>query len=460
MYEGMTGRTTPPLCRGSRRARVIPAVAVPLALLAAACSAPGSGDTDSASGDSAVSTSLGKGKVTLQMYAETGFPLAKALADEFTRQHPNVTFKVREDQFTVLVENAPRVLAGDNAPDIIRLPTMVDLVKDGLLKNLDPYVKAYGWDKFPASQLAQLRVDKNGQRGSGPLYGTGLGYSVTGVFFNKDLAKKIGMTRPPTTVAEFEGLLAKAKKDGVQPIVQFNKNTAGINFPYQALQNQFADPARVNDWVFQKPGATFDTPASVKAAQTIEKWAKAGYFTKDANAMDYTTMVGDFTKGRGLFMFNGDWESANLDTKMPGNVGFFLFPAETATGRLVAMSSPNTFGIGARAKHPNEAAFFLNWLHTDPKARKILVDVGGSSPGGPAGLAVPEAKEGSVLASTLRASQQLAAENGAVDFTANATGSIFASAITPELQKLVVGQQTPEGYVKAVQKEYEKELSQ
>ncbi|MET8980080.1 extracellular solute-binding protein [Streptomyces sp. NPDC004539] len=454
MYEGTTPRTA-----GSWPLRVLPAVLVPVALLGAACSAPGSGNTAAATGEPAVSTSLGTGKVTLQMYAETGFPLAKALADEFTRQHPNVTFKVREDQFTVLVENAPRVLAGDNAPDIMRLPTMVDLVKDGLLKDLDPYVKAYGWDKFPAAQLAQLRVDKAGQRGTGPLYGAGLGYSVTGVFYNKDLAKKAGMTGPPATVADFEALLAKAKQAGVQPIVQFNKNTAGINFPYQALQNQFADPAQVNDWVFQKTGATFDTPASLKAAQTIEKWAKAGYFTKDANAMDYTTMVGDFVKGRGLFMFNGDWESANLDTKMPGNVGFFLFPAEQAGGKHVAMSSPNTFGIGARSKHPNEAAYFLNWLHTDAKARKILVDVGGSSPGGPAVLAVPQAKAGTVLASTLAASQQLASENGAVDFTANATGSIFASAITPELQKLIVGQQTPEGYVKAVQQEYAKELS-
>ncbi|MDN3029305.1 extracellular solute-binding protein [Streptomyces sp. S.PB5] len=434
------------------------AAVVPLALVGAACSAPGSGERAPAGGGP-VSTSLGTEKVTLNMYAETGFPLAKALADEFTRQHPNVTFKVREDQFTVLVENAPRVLAGDNAPDIIRLPTMVDLVKDNLLKNLDPYFKAYGWDKFPASQLAQLRVNKDGQRGSGPLYGLGLGYSVTGVFYNKDLAKKVGMTQPPTTVAEFESLLAKASKDGVQPIVQFNKNTAGINFPYQALQNQFTDPAQVNDWIFQKPGATFDAPASLKAAQSIEKWAKAGYFTKDANALDYTNMVGDFAKGQGLFMFNGDWESANLDTKMPGNVGFFLFPAETAAGRHVAMSSPNTFGIGARAEHPDVAAYFLNWLHTNDKARKILVDVGGSNPGGPADLPVPQAKEDSVLASTLKASQQLADENGAVDFTANATGSIFASAITPELQKLIVGQQTPEGYVKAVQKEYEKELS-
>ncbi|MDG4825143.1 extracellular solute-binding protein [Asanoa sp. WMMD1127] len=443
----------------SPRLLAIAAVAT-ASLVAAGCSAPGAEQPSAEQTGAAVSTELGTEPITLEMYAETGFPLAKALADEFTKQHPNVTFNVREDQFTVIVENAPRVLASDNAPDIIRLPTMVDLVKDGLLKNLDPYFQAYGWDKFPASQLVQLRIaDGGAPRGTGSLYGMGLGYSVTGVFYNKKLATQVGMTQPPATVAEFEQLLAKAKAAGVQPIMQFNKNTAGINFPHQALQNQFGDPAQVADWIFQKPGATFDTPAALKATQTIQQWAQAGYFPKDANAIDYTAMVGEFQKGNGLFMFNGDWESANLDKGMPGNVGFFLFPGETADAKHVAMSAPNTFGVGAKAKHADAAAFFLNWVHTNAKAREISVTVGGSSPGGPADLPVPPAAEGTVLAETLRASAQLGADNGAVDFTANATGAIFAAAITPEMQKLVAGQQTPEGYVKAVQAEYEKELS-
>ncbi|MGV9212903.1 ABC transporter substrate-binding protein [Micromonospora sp. RB23] len=441
-----------------RRGALVLAPLLVLGLAATACSAPGADRSSTAGPDAAVKTDLGTEPVTLEMYAETGFPLAKALADEFSKQHPNVTFTIREDQFTVIVENAPRVMASDNAPDIIRLPTMVDLVKDDLLKNLDPYVTAYGWDKFPASQLVQLRVG-DGTRGVGSLYGMGLGYSVTGVFYNKKLAAQVGMTQPPATVAEFEQLLAKAKTSGVQPIMQFNKNTAGINFPHQALQNQFGDPAQVADWIFQKPGATFDTPAALKATQTIQKWAQAGYFTKDANALDYAGMVGQFQKGNGLFMFNGDWESANLDKAMPGNVGFFLFPGEAAGAKHVAMSAPNTFGVSAKAKNPDAAAFFLNWVHTNAKAREIAVTVGGSSPGGPSDLPVPAAAPNTVLAETLKAAQQLGAENGAVDFTANATGGIFAAAITPEMQKLIAGQQTPEGYVKAVQAEYEKELS-
>ncbi|MCG5435919.1 ABC transporter substrate-binding protein [Micromonospora foliorum] len=446
------------LTKFPRRRTVLLASLLAVGMTATACSAPGEDRSSTQKSDAAVKTELGTDPITLEMYAETGFPLAKALADEFSKQHSNVKFNIREDQFTVIVENAPRVMASDNSPDIIRLPTMVDLVKDDLLKNLDPYFTAYGWDKFPASQLMQLRVGDN-TRGTGSLYGMGLGYSVTGVFYNKKLATQIGMTQPPATVAEFEELLAKAKTGGVQPIMQFNKNTAGINFPHQALQNQFGDPTQVADWIFQKPGATFDTPAALKATQTIQKWAQAGYFTKDANALDYAGMVGEFQKGNGLFMFNGDWESANLDKSMPGNVGFFLFPTESPGGKHVAMSAPNTFGVSAKAKNPDAAAYFLNWVHTNAKAREISVTVGGSSPGGPSDLPVPSAAPNTVLAETLKASQQLGAENGAVDFTANATGGIFAAAITPEMQKLIAGQQTPEGYVKAVQAEYQKELS-
>ncbi|MFI6237682.1 ABC transporter substrate-binding protein [Micromonospora sp. NPDC050784] len=446
------------LTKFPRRRTVLLASLLAVGMTATACSAPGEDRSSTQKSDAAVKTELGTDPITLEMYAETGFPLAKALADEFSKQHSNVKFNIREDQFTVIVENAPRVMASDNSPDIIRLPTMVDLVKDDLLKNLDPYFTAYGWDKFPASQLMQLRVGDN-TRGTGSLYGMGLGYSVTGVFYNKKLASQIGMTQPPATVAEFEELLAKAKTGGVQPIMQFNKNTAGINFPHQALQNQFGDPTQVADWIFQKPGATFDTPAALKATQTIQKWAQAGYFTKDANALDYAGMVGEFQKGNGLFMFNGDWESANLDKSMPGNVGFFLFPTESPGGKHVAMSAPNTFGVSAKAKNPDAAAYFLNWVHTNSRAREISVTVGGSSPGGPSDLPVPSAAPNTVLAETLKASQQLGAENGAVDFTANATGGIFAAAITPEMQKLIAGQQTPEGYVKAVQAEYQKELS-
>ena len=47
-----------------------------------------------------------------------------------------------------------------------------------------------------------------------------------------------------------------------------------------------------------------------------------------------------------------------------------------------------------------------------------------------------------------------------MDFIANATGTIFAEGWTPELQKMVGGQQTAEGLLQAVQAAYEEDLAQ
>lgn len=426
-------------------------------IAAAGCEGPGSGSSQSTSNPTALSSppTCGTAPVTLNGYFETGFPMPKALTDEFSKQHPNVTWKIREDQFAVITQNAPRVLA-DDPPDLMRLPQVSELVKDSLLKNLDAYATVYGWDKWPASQLQQLRLGPGGRpRGEGSLYAMGLNFSMTGVFYNKKLAAQIGMSAPPSTLAELDSALAKAKTAGITPITQFNGGaTGGLLFPLQDLMAVYGPTAPINDWIFQKPGATIDTQANLQAVQHLDRWIKAGYFAKDVNAVDYAKMMSRFLADDGLFMFDGDWESGNLDKQMPGNVGFFLMPPIQQGGTYAAMSAPLTFGISAKAKQADCAAFFLNWVATNDKARDIAVEVGGSHPMGPAEAHMPTVAAGTVTESTLAAGAQIAKDNGAMDFIANATGAIYAKSWTPQVQKLVAGQQTPEGLLKSVQADY------
>ncbi|WP_329082409.1 MULTISPECIES: ABC transporter substrate-binding protein [unclassified Streptosporangium] len=444
----------------SRRSRVAMVVILG-GSLAAACAAPGSGTAQPTAAASSLSAAptCGTAPVTLKGYFETGFPLPKALTTEFTKQHPNVTWDIREDQFAVITQNAPRVLA-DDPPDLMRLPQVSELVKNNLLKNLDGYAKVYGWDKWPASQLEQMRLAPGGAvRGEGSLYAMGLNFSMTGVFYNKKLAERIGMTAPPETLADLDAALAKAKDAGLVPIAQFNGGaTGGLAFPLQDLMASYGPSAPINDWIYQKSGATIDTPANLQATQHLEKWIKAGYFWKDVNAVDYATMMSRFIDGDGLFMFNGDWESGNLDKKMAGDIGFFLMPPAQAGGKRATMSAPLAFGIGANAKNADCAAEFLDWVATDTQARTIGVEVGGSHPMGPADGSMPPVAEGSVTQSTLAAGAQIAKDNGAMDFIANATGAIYAKSWTPNLQKLVGGEQTPEGLLKSVQADYQSQV--
>src|SRR4051812_32884729 len=271
-------------------------------VFATACSAPGgdAGTSSTASSAAAVATSCGSDPVTLKGYFETGFPVPKQLADEFTKQFPNVKWDIREDQFAVITQNAPRVLA-DDPPDLMRLPQVSELVKDNLLKNMDGYAQAFGWSAWPASQLEQMRVGANGRRGSGPLYAMGLNFSMTGVFYNKKLAEQIGLSQPPSTLAELDAALQKAKTAGLTPIVQFNGGApGGLAFPLQNLMAAYGAPGPINDWIFQKPGASIDTPGNRQAVQHLERWIKAGYFASDLNSVDYATMMSRFIGGKGL----------------------------------------------------------------------------------------------------------------------------------------------------------------
>ncbi len=447
------------------RARFARTAAVSAAgvLALAACTPPGgtvaeettaSNDPAPVSGDA----SCGVDPVTLKAYVETGFPLFAELAKEFEKQYPNVTFEIREDQFAVLTTNAPRTLA-DTDTDIMRLPQMSELASDGLLMNLDAYAAEFGWDQWPSSQLEQMRVNENGQRGSGPLYAMGLNFSMTGVFYNKELAAQIGMDEPPATLAEFDSYLQAAKDAGLTPIAQFNGGaTGGLAFPLQALMASYGPPSEINKWIYLEPGATINTPTNVKAAEHLESWIKNGYFADDINSMDYSQMMARFIEGDSVFIFNGDWESGNLDAQMPGKAGFFLMPPLEEGGQLGAMSAPLTYGISTNAGNPDCAAFFLNWIATDDTARTIAVEVGGSHPMGPTDAFMPEIDPNSVTAQTLAAGAIVGENNGAMDFIANATGSIYADSWTPNLQRLVAGQQTAAGMLESVQADYENSL--
>lgn len=427
--------------------------------LAGAC-APG-GSTSSSGTASGGTAGCGTAPVKLNAYFETGFDLPFKLSDEFTKQYPNVTWNIKQDQFTNLINETPRLLASSDPPDLIRLPTMASFAKAGLLKNLDAYASGFGWDKWPVPQLTQNRVTTNGTRGSGSLYAMGLNYSLTGVFYNKKLAAQIGMTGPPKTLAEFDADLAKAKTAGLLPIMEWGsaKSGMGLAFPLQALMASVGPVGPINDWIFDTSGATIDTPSNLEAAKHLEQWIKSGYFPSDVNAIEYTDSNARFTKGEGVFTFNGDWENADYDKNLSGNTGFFVMPPSQAGGSPAAMSAPLTYGIAAKAKHADCAAFFFNWVATNRTARQIDVTVGGSNPGGPAGASVPSVTAGSITSETLAAGNVIGKAGTAMDFIANATSSIFAQGWTPELQKMVGGRQNAAGLLKAVQAEYLREIA-
>jgi raffinose/stachyose/melibiose transport system substrate-binding protein len=439
------------------RALAIAAGAAAVLLTASGC-APGS-NTVATAPTGAVSTEAPTGDITIKIQDETGFPVTSDLADEFTKQYPNVKFDIVRDSFQNLLANTPRLLASADAPDLIRQSTIGTTVKDGLLTNLDPYFEAYGWDAFSAGQLAGGRITADGVRGEGSLYQFGIGFSVTGIYMNKTIADQVGITETPTTLDELEADLEKAKDAGVLPIQTGMQDGVGT-FVLQALINQYGDKQDLIDWMYNKEGATIDTDAALKGATKFQDWAKAGYLPPDVNAINYTTMVSNFTSGQGLFMWDGNWDAQNIDTGLgTGNAEFFLMPPVEAGGKHVAMGAGNTFTIPAKSKNADATAFFLNWIVTDEKARQIVVDVTGSSPGGDPSQALPTVEKGSLVEQALDNSATVATDDGFVDFMANSTAGIYQGSLQPNEQLLLTDKLTPADFLKATQEFYEKDLA-
>ena len=367
---------------GTGRRNAALAITITSAALALAACAPGAASDTAAPAPAKASTAVGTAPVTLSILVSTpDVPLFSALGTAFHAQHHNVTVKVTSQDFNTLVTSTPHILAGSDVPDIIRIASFGNLVTDKLLTSLDPYAKAYGWDNWPQSQFASTRVGADGkQRGTGALYGVGPGFGLTGIYYNKALAKRIGMTGPPATLAGFEKLLGKARRAGLLPIL-INGEDGGTVYPLQNLQMDYAgSPKAVQAWNYDTPGATINSSATVKAAATLQQWSKDRYFSPAANSVDQTHAPGDFTSGQGVFFPSGNWQAPGLDKAGKGKFGFFLFPPLRQGSQVTAMTAADTLAIPARARHAAVAAAFLNFIQTDSQARADAVSLGGVVP--------------------------------------------------------------------------------
>ena len=435
------------------------AVAAVSALLIAAC-APGGKSEAGPAPSKPVSTGVGSEPVTLRLLVNSGVDVAfyTALGELFHAKHANVTVKVENQDYATLTTNIAHILAGSNAPDLVRVSQLGNLIKDHLLTNLDPYAEAYGWDTWPQSQFASTRVGPDGkQRGTGSLYAAGPGFGLTGVYYNKALAQRIGMTQPPATVAEFEQLLAKAKGAGLQPIM-INGKDGGSVYPLQNLVMSAGGAQAVQDWNYAKPGASIDNAETVKGATTLQQWGQAGYLPADVNDIDQTRAPAEFIKGNGVFFPSGNWQAPGLDKAGAGKFGFFLFPPGEAGGPSYAMTAAANLGIPAKSPNADIAAAFLDFVQTNAQARQNTVALGGLVPAGPADAPAPTAPEGSAVAATVAAFQELLKSNGLVGFLADATASIHVNSLIPQTQLLLAGKTTPEAYAAKVQSDYERDL--
>jgi raffinose/stachyose/melibiose transport system substrate-binding protein len=295
----------------------------------------------------------------------------------FMAKYPKITVK-RQTAGGDINTTLKLKISDPSGPDIVPANQgwagIGDLSASGLLLNLDPYVKAYGWDKtFPTSLLQQHSATTDGKQfGSGSVFGVPVNQgSFVTVFYNRDKLSQLGL-KVPTTLDEFEASLAKAKSAGITP-VQIGLQDQAATAILLSLQDATGDPAKIRDFVYGAGDVKAQDTGMTQAADTFAKWSKSGYFPKDYQGIKLGDSATSFVGGDGLYFFYYTGylpaSGAQLD-----KFGTFIMPRNDGKTAPVTGSSSQNFSIAKNSKSPDAAALYLDFI-SSVKNGQISIDV-------------------------------------------------------------------------------------
>lgn len=332
-------------------------------LFATACS------SDSASGDKKNSGSKDE-KIVIDIFqgkVEIADQL-KALTDQYTKEHPNVTFNIESvgggaDGAAALKAR----FASNKAPDIFdnggnqEAQTWKDKLED---LSDQPWIK----DAFEGT-LNGITID-------GKVYGQPKNLEGYGFSYNKDLFKKAGITELPKTFTELEAAAKKLKEAGITP---FSVGYAewwvlgihGLNIPF-AYQNDIDG--------FIK--GLNDGSVKIEGNEKFDEYFKlldltVKYGNKNPLTTDYNTQVTQFATGETAMIQQGNWIQPMIDKINPElNVGILPMPLgdDAAATDKLAVGVPGYWVInnGAPDADKKAAKDFLNWMVSSEEGKAAM----------------------------------------------------------------------------------------
>jgi multiple sugar transport system substrate-binding protein len=229
---------------------------------------------------------------------------------------------------------------------------MAPFVKAGLFEDVTDVWAANGMNEDLKSAAASMTID-------GKKWGVPYTYYQWGIYYNKDVYKKAGVSEPKNW-AEFVANCEKFKAAGVDCLTTGNKGgwpAAGI-FDYINM--------RTNGYEFHMDltaGKVKWTDPKVKA--TFAEWAKVvPYMSANSNAIDWQDAAALLAQGKAANYVMGNFSVATFKEggMTNDNLGFMIFPEITAGIPRAEEAPTDTFHIPSGAKNKEDAKKFLAYV--------------------------------------------------------------------------------------------------
>lgn len=206
-------------------------------------------------------------------------------------------------------------------------------IANGRFINLEPYIEeSEEWKECISQDMLE-----ECREADGGIYVSPLGnpiYSSAGIFYNKELFAKAGITKMPDTWAGFQQCLDILKQQGITP---FAMHGAGSYWSPMLVSTAYmaTDPKGEE---FMKT-AFPDSYSNDSMKKLLSMMDKLYYYTyQDALEIDFAAAAQRFYKGEAAMIANGYWMIDEMDEEVRERTGFATFPNDTmmCSGRMSA----------------------------------------------------------------------------------------------------------------------------
>ena len=369
----------------------------------------------------------------------------QSLADEYTKAHPNVTFKVEPIQNETIQTKITVGLQSNDPPDIYAQwggGELATQVESGKVKDITAETKSVA-DAMGASA--------KGWQVDGKQYGVPFSLGVVGFWYRTDLFEEAGITAPPTTTDELNSAIAALKAKNITPVALGGKDKwpDAFYWGYYAVR-------QCSQQVLEQAAKDlkFTDPCFLKAGQDLQAFINSKPFNNGFNGtpaqVGAGSAAGQLANGKAAMELMGHWEPGVIapltaDKKPLGDkLSWFPFPAVNGGAGDPKAVFGGGDGFSCSVKAPPACGDFLAFMLS-----KQNQDAFGATG---AGLPVTPGTEASVADKSLQNVLKFRNEAPFVQlYFDKALPTAVGKALNDEIANLFAGQSSPDKIVKAVE---------
>ncbi|MFC7679352.1 extracellular solute-binding protein [Paenibacillus sp. GCM10028914] len=294
----------------------------------------------------------------------------KEVIGEFKKKYPDVNIKESAGS-QINEQMKPRWIQG-NPPDVVYIDgagsNETQMVLDDQLMDITDWVKdAKNVDGEPLTgNLIAPPQDYDGKNYTIPLV-----FGSWGTFYDENLFTEKGWEIPK----DWDSFLAtseKIKGDGIYPYIHTGK------YPYYIvgglLNTGFVsengdDPQILKDQEAAKEGS-FKNDAVANTLNKIVDMREKGYFDNASFGMNHTDSQMLFLQHKDAMIPNGLWLENEMKKDVPEGFKFGFIPSvmQKPGGKYVAIPYTSNIAIAKKAKNPEAAKAFIEFIFTKQTA--------------------------------------------------------------------------------------------